>query len=83
MSPDALYPSMSLRDARSRLMTDLSPIALTIPEAVVVSKVSRSELYRAMSRGDLKARKNGRITLILREDLKSFLTGLPAYQVAA
>jgi excisionase family DNA binding protein len=61
----------------------LSPIALTIPEAAIVSKLSRSELYRAMSRGDLQAKKNGRLTLILRDDLQRFLTGLPAYRAVA
>lgn len=64
-------------------MPDLSPMALTINEAVVVSRVSRAELYRAISRGDLKAHKNGRRTLILRDELARFLSALPALAVAA
>lgn len=64
-------------------MPDLSPMALTINEAVLVSRVSRTELYRAISRGDLTAHKNGRRTLILRDELARFLAALPALAVAA
>ena len=61
----------------------LDPIALTVEEAAYAAKVSRSELYRALQRGDLMAKKQGRRTLILRADLQSYLDGLPKYPVAA
>jgi excisionase family DNA binding protein len=64
-------------------MVDLSPIALSLPEAVAVSKMSRTELYRVIRRGDLAAKKQGRRTLILRDELERFLSALPAFQVAA
>lgn len=59
------------------------PIALTVEEAAFAAKVSRSELYRALQRGDLAAKKQGRRTIILREELTRFLSALPDYQVAA
>lgn len=64
-------------------MLEPNPVAFTISEAVAASKVSRSELYRAMSRGDLVAKKNGRKTLILRDDLTRYLASLPDFAVAA
>jgi excisionase family DNA binding protein len=60
-----------------------TPLALTISEAAAASKVSRSELYLALQRGDLAAKKNGRRTLILRDELNRFLAKLPDYSVAA
>jgi len=58
-------------------MTDLVKVGLTIPEAVRISGVSRSALYVEIAEGRLKARKLGRRTLILREDLEGFLKALP------
>lgn len=55
-------------------------LAYTPEEAVRVSGVSRSRLYEAMRDGRLKARKNGRSTLILAEDLAEFLRALPERQ---
>lgn len=60
-------------------MLESNPVAFTISEAVAASRVSRSELYRAMARGDLAAKKNGRKTLILREELTRFLATLPDF----
>lgn len=55
-------------------------LALTIPQAVQTSGISRSGLYEAMRRGDLIARKAGRRTLIAFADLEAFLASLPTYQ---
>lgn len=57
-----------------------TPIAVTIPEAVKATGMSRSALYEAMKRGDLIARKAGRRTLISFADLESYLGSLPTYQ---
>ena len=59
------------------------PIALTDSEAIAASRLSRSELYRAFQRGDLSAKKHGRRTLIMRDELTRYLTNLPNYQAAA
>ena len=60
-----------------------NPIALTVPEAVKASGLSRSGLYEAMRRGDLVARKAGRRTLIPFAELQAYLAGLPTYQAGA
>jgi excisionase family DNA binding protein len=54
-----------------------------MPEAVQYSGMSRSALYEALKRGDLKARKAGRRTLISFADLEAFLADLPTYQTGA
>lgn len=60
-----------------------NPIALTIPDAVRASGLSRSAIYEALKRGDLTARKAGRRTLIAFADLDAYLSDLPKYQAAA
>ena len=60
-----------------------SPIALTIPEAVKASGISRTALYDALKRQDISARKAGRRTLIMFSDLQAYLASLPAYQAGA
>jgi excisionase family DNA binding protein len=57
-----------------------APIAVTIPDAVKASGMSRTTIYAALKRGDLSARKAGRRTLIPIADLERFLAALPAYQ---
>ena len=64
-------------------MTDTNALGFTISQAVDRSPCSRSALYEAMKRGDLPAKKLGRRTIILREDLEHFLADLPPYQAAA
>lgn len=60
-----------------------NPIALSIPEAVKESGVSRSALYLALKRGDLSAKKAGRRTLIPYADLQNYIASLPQYQAEA
>ncbi|MHB2208533.1 helix-turn-helix domain-containing protein [Methylobacterium sp. CM6257] len=54
-----------------------------IAEAVKVSGVGRSFLYEQIKSGRLKARKLGRRTLILADDLQSWLSALPTIQAGA
>ncbi len=54
------------------------PLAFTIAEAVKVAAVSRTELYRSVQRGELTLRKRGKRSLILADELKRWLTSLPA-----
>jgi len=58
-------------------------MAFHVNEAAQVGGVSRSEIYEAMKRGELRAKKYGRRTIILRDDLAAFLCALPAYQPKA
>jgi excisionase family DNA binding protein len=55
----------------------LVPDALSIPDACEMASVGRSTIYAAITEGRLKARKLGRRTLILRDDLAHFLAALP------
>jgi hypothetical protein len=54
------------------------PIAHTIECAMRISTFGRTALYDEMNRGKLKARKLGRRTVILDEDLRRWLASLPA-----
>lgn len=58
-------------------------LAFHIDEARDAGAGSRSEIYEALRRGDLKAKKRGRRTIILRDDLAAYLSGLPDYQPQA
>jgi excisionase family DNA binding protein len=59
----------------------ISPYALRIPQACRFSGKGRTSLYGAIKRGELRAVKCGRSTLILVEDLKVWLNRLPAITV--
>jgi excisionase family DNA binding protein len=58
----------------------MTPIALTIPDAVKASGLSRTSIYAALKRGDLTALKAGRRTLIRYEQLAAYVAALPAYE---
>ena len=51
--------------------------ALSISDACAMVGVGRTTIYAAIAEGRLKARKLGRRTLILRDDLTHFLVALP------
>lgn len=55
----------------------LVPLALTIEEAGLVSRVGRNSLYAAIQTGALRARKLGKKILILTDDLRAWLESLP------
>jgi excisionase family DNA binding protein len=57
-------------------MTDL--IAVSISDAVQLSGIGRSFLYQAIARKELPTKKAGRRTLILMDELRRWLTSLPA-----
>ena len=59
------------------------PIAYSITEAATVARGSRTALYEAMKRGELRAVKRGSRTLILAEDLRRWLASLPTYRPAS
>ena len=52
-------------------------LAHTIPSASKASNTGRTKIYEAISKGELRAKKLGRRTLILDEDLRDWLAGLP------
>ncbi|MFN3725995.1 MAG: helix-turn-helix domain-containing protein [Allosphingosinicella sp.] len=56
-----------------------SPMAVSVNEAAKIVGTSRTALYEALQRKELSAKKNGRRTVILREELKRYLENLPEY----
>ncbi len=54
-----------------------TPIAHTVKEACAVSRTGKTTLYGAIRRGDLVARKLGKKTLILDDDLRRWIEQLP------
>ena len=58
-----------------------SPIALKISEVCAASRIGRTRVYEAIKRGELRARKNGKSTLVLQSDLVEWLNSLPSVQV--
>jgi hypothetical protein len=53
------------------------PVAAPIPAACLISGLSRSEIYRRLAAGDIRAVKSGSRTLILLDSLKAHLSSLP------
>jgi excisionase family DNA binding protein len=54
-----------------------SPLAYSIAEASTQSKIGRTAIYDMINSGKLIARKRGRRTLILADDLRRCLELLP------
>jgi excisionase family DNA binding protein len=54
-----------------------NPIALKISEVCAASRIGRTRVYEAIKRGELRARKNGKSTLVLYTDLVEWLDHLP------
>jgi excisionase family DNA binding protein len=57
----------------------LAPLAMTINDAARFSGLSRSSIYEALARGDIKGVRVGRRTLILTQSLCAFVESRPAY----
>lgn len=53
------------------------PIAATIANVTHQTGLSRSEIYRLLARGKLKAVKSGRSTLVLMDSVIAHLASLP------
>ncbi len=54
-------------------------LSLSIEEARAITGIGRTNLYKAINSGRLKARKFGKRTIILRDDLDAFLNSLQSY----
>ena len=53
------------------------PLAYTIAEACRALRIGRTKLYSLIGDGKLRARKNGRRTIIMYDDLRRLLDALP------
>ncbi len=56
-------------------------LAYAVDEAAAATSIGKTNLYVAIAAGTLPARKFGRKTLILAEDLIAYLNALPAFEV--
>ena len=57
-------------------------LAHTIEDAAKITTCGRTSIYQAIKEGGLKARKFGRRTIILDEDLRAWLASLPLREAA-
>ena len=57
------------------------PLAYTIAEACAATRTGRTALYEAINSGQLRAVKRGRRTLVLAEDLRSWLSRFPPVEI--
>lgn len=53
---------------------------MTIEEACSAIGIGRTKLYQAINSGDLKAKKYGKRTIILKSDVDAFLGQLEPYE---
>jgi excisionase family DNA binding protein len=60
-----------------REIPDTWKLAYQIPEAVEATGLCRSNIYMLIKTGQLPIRKFGKRTLILADDLKTLMQGLP------
>jgi hypothetical protein len=73
---------MDMTDVEKRVLKGGAPcmevVAAPIRDACRVSGLSRSEMYRRLAAGDVRAIKSGSRTLILMDSLRAYLARLPA-----
>jgi len=54
-------------------------ISMSIEDVRAVTGIGRTKIYQAINSGKLKAKKFGKKTIILRDDLELFLNSLETY----
>jgi excisionase family DNA binding protein len=59
----------------------ITPLAHSITEVCCASNTGRTSVYEEIKKGNLRAIKRGRRTLILAEDLRHWLEALPSIAV--
>jgi excisionase family DNA binding protein len=55
-------------------------LSFSVADASEVTGVGRSQIYEAVASGELPAKKRGISTLILADDLRAWLSSLPAWK---
>lgn len=74
---------MQAQDTGRKVGAPASKVAHSIDGACEAADVGRTSIYEAIRSGDLIARKLGRRTVILDDDLRAWLASLPAATAAA
>lgn len=62
---------------RAAPASPVDPVTVTVPEAIRLSGLSRSGLYRLAASGDLALVKSGSRSLVRMDSLRAYLTKLP------
>lgn len=75
-----MTPTESITEAPAIIGGEAAPVAYDIEGAKRAAGTGRTPLIEAMDRGELPARKLGRRTVILHDDLMTWLRSLPARQ---
>jgi hypothetical protein len=72
---------MGMTDVKKRALKGgasfMETLAASITDASRISGLSRSEIYRRLAAGDIRAVKSGARTLILMDSLRTHLASLP------
>ncbi len=63
-------------------MENKEPLGFSIDEAVKATGIGRTKIFEAIREQRLRAKKCGRRTVILAEDLQAFLKSLPDREAA-
>ena len=61
----------------------MKPLSHSINEVCAATNLGRTSIYEQIRNGKLKARKLGKRTIVLRDDLDAFLASLEAYPTSA
>jgi excisionase family DNA binding protein len=64
-------------------LDEFAPLAFGIRDACRITGLGRTTIYQAIAKGELTARKRGRRTIILSQDLAHFLDRLPALRAVS
>lgn len=79
----AIVSHLSMVNMEQKLSASIAglPIGFSVNDTVLASGLCRDMIYSAIRNGNLKARKVGRRTLILRADLEAYLFSLPQLEL--